>query len=41
VSRSIRTGTERYVHLIKITRADEVNDQLLGWLTESYDMNTD
>jgi hypothetical protein len=41
ISRSIRTGSDRYVHLIKITRADEVDDQLLGWLTESYDMNTD
>jgi len=41
VSRSVRTATGRYVHLIKITRADEVDDQLLGWLTESYDMNTD
>ena len=41
VSRSTRTGAGRYVHLIKITRADEVDDQLLGWLTQSYDMNTD
>jgi hypothetical protein len=41
VQRSIRTGTDRMVHLIKLTSATDVDAELLRWLTESYDLNTD
>jgi uncharacterized protein DUF5655 len=41
VLRSVRTGADRIVHIIKLTSAEEVDDELLSWLTESYDLNTD
>jgi hypothetical protein len=41
VQRSIRTGADRIVHLIKLTSAADIDAELRRWLTESYDMNTD
>jgi hypothetical protein len=41
VQRSIRTGVDRMVHLIKLTNAADVDAELQSWLTESYDLNTD
>jgi hypothetical protein len=39
-SRVVLTGVDRYVHLVKLTRPAEVDDQVCAWLTESYDANT-
>jgi len=41
IARAIPTGLDRIVHLIKLTSADQVDDQLGQWLEESYDFNTD
>jgi hypothetical protein len=41
VQRSVRTGADRIVHLIKLTTTADVDADLLSWLTESYDLNTD
>ena len=40
VSRIVLTGADRYVHLVKLSSAVDVDDQLRAWLTESYDANT-
>jgi hypothetical protein len=37
----MRTGAHRIVHVINLTSAEEVDDQLGQWLEESYDFNTD
>jgi hypothetical protein len=41
VQRSLRTGADRIVHLIKLTSAADIDAELLSWLTESYNLNTD
>ncbi len=41
ISRIVATGIDRYVHLIKLTGPDDVDDQVRAWLAESYDANTD
>jgi hypothetical protein len=41
VSRIVATGADRYVHLVKLTSPDDVDDQVRAWLTESYDANTE
>jgi uncharacterized protein DUF5655 len=41
VQRSVRTGVDRTVHLIKLTSAADIDAELRSWLTESYDLNTD
>jgi Domain of unknown function (DUF5655) len=34
-------AADRVVHLINLTGADQVDDQLREWLSEAYDFNTD
>ena len=41
IGRTVTTGADRYVHLIKLTSPEDVDDKLQAWLTESYDANTD
>ena len=41
ISRTVTTGADRYVHLVKLTSPEDVDGQLRAWLTESYDANTD
>jgi hypothetical protein len=41
VLRHVRTGADRFVHLIKLTSAADIDAELRSWLTESYDLNTD
>ena len=41
INRVVATGVDRFVHLVKLTSPDDVDDQLRAWLTESYDANTD
>jgi hypothetical protein len=41
VSRVIRSGTDRFWHLFKLTDANQVDDELREWLDESYQSNTD
>jgi hypothetical protein len=40
ISRIVLTGVDRYVHLIKLTSPNQVDDQVRRWLVESYDANT-
>jgi hypothetical protein len=41
IARWMRTGAHRIVHVINLTSAEQVDDQLGQWLEESYDFNTD
>ena len=41
ISRIESTGADRFVHMIKLTRPEEVDDQVRSWLVEAYDLNTD
>jgi hypothetical protein len=41
IARTLPAATDRIVHLINLTSADQVDDQLREWLTEAYDFNTD
>ena len=41
ISRSVRTGLDRVVSLVKLTAAGEVDDEVRAWLTTAYDLNTD
>ena len=41
IARWMSTGAHRIVHLINLTGAEQVDDQLGQWLEESYDFNTD
>jgi Domain of unknown function (DUF5655) len=41
IARALPTAADRVVHLINLTTADQVDDQLREWLTEAYDFNTD
>jgi hypothetical protein len=37
----IPAGADRIVHVINLTSADQVDDQLIEWLEWSFDVNTD
>jgi hypothetical protein len=39
--RVLRSSSDKFWHIIRITRPDHVDDELLGWLTEAYDYATD
>ena len=41
IARTLPTAADRVVTMIKLTSADQVDDQLREWLTEAYDFNTD
>jgi hypothetical protein len=41
IARTLPTAADRVVAMIKLTGADQVDDQLREWLTEAYDFNTD
>jgi hypothetical protein len=41
VMRVLRSSSDKFWHIVRITRPDEVDDELLGWLTEAYDYATD
>jgi hypothetical protein len=41
IARKLSTAADRIVHLINLTSADQVDEQLREWLTEAYDFNTD
>ncbi len=41
ISRSLPTGVDRFVHLIKLTAPEQVDAQVQEWLAESFDFNTD
>jgi hypothetical protein len=41
ISRTVATGADRYVHLVKLTGPADVDEQVRAWLAESYDANTD
>jgi hypothetical protein len=40
-ARILPVAADRIVHMIKLTNADQVDDQLREWLSEAYDFNTD
>jgi hypothetical protein len=40
IARSL-PAADRIIHLIKLTSAAQVDDQLREWLTEAFDFNTD
>jgi hypothetical protein len=40
-ARTLLVAADRIVHMIKLTNADQVDDQLREWLSEAYDFNTD
>ena len=37
IARTLRIAGDRAVHILKLTSVDDVDDQLLDWLTEAYD----
>ena len=39
-ARVLPAAADRLVHMINLTSADQVDDQLCEWLTEAYDFNT-
>jgi Domain of unknown function (DUF5655) len=41
IARTLPTAADRIVHMINLTDADQVDDQLREWLTVAYDFNTD
>jgi hypothetical protein len=41
IARALPAAADRVIHLINLTSADQVDDQLREWLTEAYDFNTD
>ena len=41
IFRVVPVAADRLAHLIKLTSAAQVDDQLRDWLSESYDFNTD
>jgi hypothetical protein len=41
ISRVLPAAADRVVHLITLTSADQVDDQLREWLIEAYDFNSD
>jgi hypothetical protein len=36
IMRTIRVSAQRYVHVIRLTSVDDLDDQLREWLTEAY-----
>jgi hypothetical protein len=41
IARTLPVASGRVAHMINLTSADEVDDQLRGWLSEAYDFNSD
>jgi hypothetical protein len=41
IARVLPVASGRIAHMINLTSADQVDDQLCGWLSEAYDFNTD
>jgi hypothetical protein len=41
IARTLPDAAGRIAHMINLTSADQVDDQLREWLTEAYDFNTD
>jgi Domain of unknown function (DUF5655) len=41
IARALPVAAGRIAYMINLTRADQVDDQLRQWLTETYDFNTD
>jgi hypothetical protein len=41
VARMLTTSVDRIMHVINLTSAEQVDDQLGEWLEMSYDFNTD
>jgi Domain of unknown function (DUF5655) len=41
ITRVLRASSEKFVHIIRVNDPDEIDDELLGWLTEAYDYATD
>ena len=41
IARGLPVASGRIAHMINITSADQVDDQLRVWLSEAYDFNTD
>jgi hypothetical protein len=41
ITRTLPVAVDRIVHMINLTRVDQVDDQLREWLTAAYDFNTD
>ena len=40
IARTLPAAEGRVIHLIKLTSADQVDDQLREWLTAAFDFNT-
>ena len=40
IARALPVAAGRIAHMINLTSADQVDDQLREWLTEAYDFNT-
>ena len=40
VRRSERLAEGRLMHYIRLTQLSDVDDELLGWLTDAYDLAT-
>jgi hypothetical protein len=41
IARALPVASGRIAHMINLTSADQVDDQLRVWLSEAYDFNTD
>jgi hypothetical protein len=41
IARALPVASGRIAHMINLTSADEVDDQLREWLSEAYDFNSD
>jgi Domain of unknown function (DUF5655) len=41
IARTLPAAADRIAHMVNLTGADQVDDQLREWLTEAYDFNTD
>jgi Domain of unknown function (DUF5655) len=41
IARALPAAADRVIHLINLTRANQVDDQLRDWLAEAYDFNSD
>lgn len=39
IARKVMPHGGRYHHVVNVRRADEVDDELLGWLAEAYDVS--
>ena len=36
ISRTMKTNTSRTYHAVRLTGVEDVNEELLSWITESY-----